>query len=730
MIYIYYVLIFLMSISSSICLYYLLKKTNKNEVILKTISLVLVTLMFIRYMLGETAIEKTQALNMYSVFGDNIFFTIVGVILVWFSYASILLIALYPFFKIKTIENILKFVAFPTIILDFIFFYVYGIAVVGTEAFNTFDIRTLLMSIEIIISFSYLSAVLIRKDYFKITKKEIINLLITIIPVLIAIMPAYTIQVFFGYSENANLSFDELTPAHRILLYLSILIPFIIYYALKNKSEEIRRFSMIYLSLATLWTFLSKYSFSDVLHPTNWPIHLCNTAMFIIPLCLIFKMKRLFYFTFFINVLGAFLAMIMPDVDSNPFSTGTVLFWINHFCAFFMPVLIVFLRLFERPKLKQWIYSMISFCLYFIFVLFMNALLSNYGNVDFFFLNSDFIVDKLGKWAEDTRDIVVSFKINEKITLTFYPLYQFLFFIVYAILALLMWFFYEQLFAIEDLHHDMRIRNRKIKLDELILKARLKGRSVNEPMNEKAGCCIELKNFSKRYGYSKGYAVDDVSLKVKGGEIFGFLGPNGAGKSTIIKSIVGMQTITHGSIEVCGYDVDKQPVEAKRQIGFVPDHYALYENLTGREYINYIADLYEVSKEERDQRIERYINIFELKEAFDNQMKTYSHGMKQKIAIMAALVHNPKVWILDEPLTGLDPTSIHQVKECMKQHAKEGNIVFFSSHIIDVVERICDRIAIIRKGKLVCEANVKDLEKQKILLEDYYLQAIGGKENE
>lgn len=241
--------------------------------------------------------------------------------------------------------------------------------------------------------------------------------------------------------------------------------------------------------------------------------------------------------------------------------------------------------------------------------------------------------------------------------------------------------------------------------------------------------CIELKEFSKKYGSNKHYSVDHATFKVRGGEVFGFLGPNGAGKSTIIKSMVGIQTITSGNIEICGYDVETQPVMAKLNTGFVPDHYALYENLTGREYINYIADLYDVSQEYRDETIEMYVNLFELKHSFDNQMKTYSHGMKQKIAIMAALVHNPKVWILDEPLTGLDPTSIHEVKECMKHHAEKGNIVFFSSHIIDVVEKICDKIAIIKKGKIRAAARVSELEARGIDLEQFYLDIINAEED-
>lgn len=237
---------------------------------------------------------------------------------------------------------------------------------------------------------------------------------------------------------------------------------------------------------------------------------------------------------------------------------------------------------------------------------------------------------------------------------------------------------------------------------------------------------LVLKNFTKRYGKSDVYAVKDACLEVHGGEIFGFLGPNGAGKSTIIKSMVGIQTITGGSIEVAGFDVKTDPVSAKRQIGFVPDHYALYENLTAREYINYIADLYDVPEKDVNERLNRFLDLFEFHNAIDRQIKTYSHGMKQKVTIMSALIHNPKVWILDEPLTGLDPNSIFQVKECMRRHAEEGNIVFFSSHIIDVVERICDRIAIIRKGQIQCVKTVEEIEKTGVTLEQFYLNVIEG----
>ena len=289
-----------------------------------------------------------------------------------------------------------------------------------------------------------------------------------------------------------------------------------------------------------------------------------------------------------------------------------------------------------------------------------------------------------------------------------------------------MWFVYQLFFDVADSHQDLHMRLKGIRADRLALESALEGRKFDEPMKKNEGIKLELDHFSKRYAMSPVYAVKDASFSVNGGEVFGFLGPNGAGKSTIIKSIVGIQPITEGNIFVCGYDVKLQPVFAKNLIGFVPDHYALYEKLSGREYLNYIADIYEVSQEDRDARLKEYIHIFELESSIDNKIKTYSHGMKQKITIIAALIHEPKVWILDEPLTGLDPNSIYQVKECMKRHAEKGNIVFFSSHLIDIVEKLCDRVAVIKKGQIQTIKDVKDIEKEYDSLEEFYMQIING----
>ncbi|MDD4000711.1 MAG: ABC transporter ATP-binding protein [Bacilli bacterium] len=235
---------------------------------------------------------------------------------------------------------------------------------------------------------------------------------------------------------------------------------------------------------------------------------------------------------------------------------------------------------------------------------------------------------------------------------------------------------------------------------------------------------IKIENFTKIYGNSKVPAVKDFSLEVYDGEIFGFIGHNGAGKSTTIKSLVGIQSITEGRMEIAGYDISKQPIEAKLRIGYVSDNHAVYERLTGREYINYVADLYLVSQAVRDERIEKYVQMFSLEKAIDNEIKSYSHGMKQKIVVIASLIHNPKIWILDEPLTGLDPVSSFQIKECMKDHAKMGNIVFFSSHVIEVVEKICNRIAIISHGQLQGTYEIFKLKEQGISLEQLYMQHV------
>lgn len=241
---------------------------------------------------------------------------------------------------------------------------------------------------------------------------------------------------------------------------------------------------------------------------------------------------------------------------------------------------------------------------------------------------------------------------------------------------------------------------------------------------------LKISNLSKQYSGASVKSVNDLSLELKEGEIFGFLGPNGAGKSTTIKCIVGVLPFTEGKIEICGVDIKQSPLKAKQNIGYVPDNHAVFERLTGREYVNHIASLYNVPLDLVEERCNKYLKIFKLEHAFDNPIKSYSHGMKQKITVIAALVHNPKLWILDEPLTGLDPQSAFQLKQAMRKHAEEGNTVFFSSHILDVVENLCDRACIIKKGELQGVYDIAELKAKNQSLESLFMKVIYDKAEE
>ena len=222
---------------------------------------------------------------------------------------------------------------------------------------------------------------------------------------------------------------------------------------------------------------------------------------------------------------------------------------------------------------------------------------------------------------------------------------------------------------------------------------------------------IELTNVSKSYNKGKVRAVDDMTLTVRPGEIFGFLGPNGAGKTTTIKMIVGLLRPDSGRVAVEGHDVEKEPLAAKQVTTYVPDFPAVYERLTGLEYLNFIGDVYGVPKEDRIARIDKWLEIFEIAPAVGNPIQSYSHGMKQKIVLTAALLPAPRVMILDEPLVGLDPRAAHQLKEMFREHCDAGKTLFFSTHVMEVAEKLCDRIGIIHRGKLVACGTMEELKR-------------------
>ncbi len=232
---------------------------------------------------------------------------------------------------------------------------------------------------------------------------------------------------------------------------------------------------------------------------------------------------------------------------------------------------------------------------------------------------------------------------------------------------------------------------------------------------------LQVKNLYKKYNPKADFAIKDISIEGKRGEIVGLLGHNGAGKSTTIKCIVGMHPYEQGEIAICGFDLAQKPIDAKSNFGYVSDEFTLFEQMTGFEYINFMADIYGVSQKDREKRIDGFEKIFLLGKAMHTQISSYSHGMKQKISIMGALIHNPKVFILDEPLTGLDPYITNQLKQFFIDHSKKGNLVLFSSHNLDVVEKICDRAYIVDHGSIIEEINLETFRKQKKNLEEHFL---------
>jgi ABC-2 type transport system ATP-binding protein len=235
---------------------------------------------------------------------------------------------------------------------------------------------------------------------------------------------------------------------------------------------------------------------------------------------------------------------------------------------------------------------------------------------------------------------------------------------------------------------------------------------------------IEFKRVSKSYNKGKVRAVDDLTMTVNSGEIFGFLGPNGAGKTTTLKMTVGLLKPDAGTIAVNGIDIQDSPLKCKSITTYVPDYPAVYERLTGLEYLNFIGDVYGVQKKERLARIEKWLEIFELSGAVGSPIQSYSHGMKQKIVLIAALLPAPRVMVLDEPMVGLDPRAAHHMKEMMREHCDKGGTLFFSTHIMEVAERLCDRIGIINKGKLVACGTMAELRKLNVeqSLENIFLE--------
>ena len=232
---------------------------------------------------------------------------------------------------------------------------------------------------------------------------------------------------------------------------------------------------------------------------------------------------------------------------------------------------------------------------------------------------------------------------------------------------------------------------------------------------------LEIRHYSKSYGEGK-KAADDVSLVVESGDIYGFIGHNGAGKSTTIRAVVGVLDFTEGEIFIGGHSVKDEPMAYKRITAYIPDNPDLYENLTGIQYLNFVADVFGLSAAERQERIRKYADLFEITDSLGDLISSYSHGMKQKTAIISALIHDPKLLVLDEPFVGLDPKASFTLKEIMHGMCRQGTAIFFSTHVLDVAEKLCNKVAIIKRGRIIAAGTMEELTEGHSL-EEAFLEA-------
>lgn len=233
---------------------------------------------------------------------------------------------------------------------------------------------------------------------------------------------------------------------------------------------------------------------------------------------------------------------------------------------------------------------------------------------------------------------------------------------------------------------------------------------------------LEIKNYTKVYGEGK-KAADNISITVESGDIYGFIGHNGAGKSTTIRAVVGVLDFVEGDILIDGHSVKTESMDCKKITAYIPDNPDLYENLTGIQYLNFISDVFEISAEDREARIKKYADLFEITDALGDLISSYSHGMKQKVAIISALIHEPKLMVMDEPFVGLDPKATYILKEIMHEMCEKGAAVFFSTHVLDVAEKLCNKVAIIKKGQLIASGTMEELTKGQSL-EEVFLEVV------
>lgn len=723
-----FIIIFFTTGLAFLSVFFIKRGTFRLDHLLKIIAALLILVYMFR-LFSQDAIDQTFNLLYVDIETDlnadltwlfSRGMTILMLILRWMTVTVIALIGATRINHSKRVGAIIAFVGTALFLANVLTYQNHVIAFVGNNEPGLrgiqFALETMLLGLFSLVSLGH---ILIAKISWN--AKEVLRNIGIFLAAMMAVMPLGILYHFFGYYGEVP---DDYSPSHLFVILFPFILMVVVYTVMRKRDQNTKDLMIVYLVIAAFF----QYFYIRRPGLVGLPLHLCNAAILVLVVAVVFKFRKMFYFTYFANVIGALAAILIPNYSQDLFHINVLHFGFNHMYALIIPILAVALKTFPRPKLSNMVEALVVFTIYFITVVFLNAWFNNYAPTDYFFTYSDHITDLF-----DVRKLQYN-NIYEVslfgLTFVFHYAYHFFYFLSFVFLMFMNWYVYDSLFQAFDRHADLRIKQQAIRVEESRLKEMLGGRPIFEPINPGGADMIRISHFSKRYGSQSEKAVDDFSLEIKKGEVFGFLGHNGAGKSTTIKSLVGIQSITEGTMEICGYDISTQPLEAKMHIGYVSDNHAVYEKLTGREYINYVADLYHVPADVRDERLDKYVNQFSLAYAIDREIKSYSHGMKQKLVVISALVHEPPVWILDEPLTGLDPTSAYQIKESMREHAEKGNIVFFSSHVIEVVEKICHRIAIISKGKLQGVYDMKDLKKNNISLEELYMRHVTGEAHE
>ena len=410
---------------------------------------------------------------------------------------------------------------------------------------------------------------------------------------MLAFMPTYFFRLCFGEVGPAA---DEFNPLHRMLIYFFIAVTFLLYVAYKKKDKEEQWHMLALLSIAAFIAYFGYTSFRSPL--TGLPLHLCYTAIVLMVICFCFRVKSVFYFTYIVNVLGAMIAIINPNANGAPFFTNDyVVYWYSHMFDFILPVVASLLGVFKRPKIKELGKAVGIFFVYVCFAAFMNGWLNNSPSlnpdknlIDYFMLYGNDLTNLFTFGEPIKQNFIWVFQMGDAQVRIFW-LFDLLVFVIFVLLMVIIWTVYNGMYHVEDAHRDLAKKRKMMKVDNLNILKEMNGRPLSEPMYEEKTDMVTIKNFSKIYAGTDKRAVNDINLEMNEGEVWGFIGHNGAGKSTTIKSLVGIQSITEGQIIVEGYDIAKQPLEAKLKIGYVSDNHAVYEKLTGRAYVYYDADL-------------------------------------------------------------------------------------------------------------------------------------------